>query len=82
MKVRLCVAREVEIEVDDPVVAELDNYWRTHDAPVTPSLELDEMVNQAVLAVEHVSCIPFGDDTATETITAVLAMDGEPIIEW
>ena len=71
MKVKLCVSREVEIEVNVPVVAELDNYWRTH-----------EMVNQAVRTVEHVSGIPFGDDTATETITAVLAMDGEPIIEW
>ena len=82
MKVKLCVSREVEIEVDDPVVAELDNYWRTHDAPVTPSLELDAMASRVARAVEHVSGIPFGDDIATETITAVLAMDGEPIIEW
>ena len=82
MKVKLCISREVEIEVNDPVVAELDNYWRTHEPPVASSPELDEMVNQAVLAVEQATGIPFGDDTATETITAVLAMDGEPIIEW
>ena len=82
MKVKLCISREVEIEVNDPVVAELDNYWRTHEPPVAPSPELDAMVNQAVRTVEQVSGIPFGDNTATETITAVLAMDGEPIIEW
>ena len=82
MKVKLCVSREVEIEVNDPVVAELDNYWRAHEPPVTSSPELDEMVNQVVRVVERVSGIPFGDDTAIETITAVLAMDGEPIIEW
>ena len=67
MKVKLCISREVEIEVDNPVVAELDNYWRTHEPPVDPSLELDEMVNQVVRAVERVSGIPFGDDTTYRT---------------
>ena len=84
MKVKVHVVKrvEVEVEVNDPVVAELDAFWRNNEISTSSSPELNEMVDKAVLAVEEATGIPFGDETAPETIAGVYAMNGEPILEW
>ena len=82
MKVKVHVIRDVEIEINDPIVAELDSFWRNNKIPISYSPELNEMVDKAVLAVEEATGIPFGDETAPETIAGVYAMDDEPILEW
>ena len=83
MKVKLNVSRTIEIEVNDPAVAELDALWRNADRlSVTPVREVEELTLKAVRAVEEASGIPFGEEDAPETIWAVSAMDDEPILEW
>ena len=82
MKVKVHVVRDVEVEVDDPIVAELDSFWRNNEIPTSYSPELNEMVEKAALAVEQATGIPFGDENASETISYVCAMDGESILEW
>ena len=82
MKVKVHVIKEVEVEVNDPAVAELDAFWRNNEISTSDSPEVNEMVDKAVLAVEEAIGIPFGDETAPETIAGVYAMDGEPILEW
>ena len=82
MKVKVHVVRDVEVEVDDPIVAELDSFWRNNEIPTSYSPELNEMVEKAALAIEKATGIPFGDEDAPETIAGVCAMDGEPILEW
>ena len=81
MKVKVHVVRNVEVEIDDPVVAELDAFWR-NGKPISYSPELNAMVNKAVIAVEKATGIPFGDENEYETISCVCAMDGESILEW
>lgn len=82
MKVKVHVIRDVEVEINDPIVAELDAFWRNNKIPISYSPELNEMVDKAILAVERATGIPFGDEDAPETIACVCAMDGETIIEW
>ena len=82
MKVKVHVIRDVEVEINDPIVAELDSFWRNNKIPISCSPELNEMVDKAVLAVEWATGIPFGDENAPETIAWGCAMDGETIIEW
>lgn len=82
MRVKVSILREVEVDIDNPVVEELDKFYRTCVAPVKRTAEIDKMVDDAVTAVEQVVGLPFGDGTAGETIVSVCAMDGEPIIEW
>ena len=84
MKVKVHVIKkvEVEVEVNDPAVAELDAFWRNNEISTSSSPELNEMVDKAVLAVEEATGIPFGDENAPGTIAGVYAMDGEPILEW
>ena len=84
MKVKVHVVKkvEVEVEVNDPAVAELDAFWRNNEISTSSSPELNEMVDKAILAVERATGIPFGDEDAPETIACVCAMDGETIIEW
>ena len=82
MKVKIHVVRDVEVEVNDPAVAELDAFWRNGEIPTSYSPELNAMVDKTVLAVEQATGIPFGDDNAPETISSVYAMDGEAILEW
>ena len=76
------IVKNMEIEIDDPAVAELDTFWRNTGAPVYDSPELHAMVDKAALAVEQAADIPFGDDSTPETISSVYAMDGEAILEW
>lgn len=82
MKVRVSIVREIEVEVDNPVFAELDTYYREHDAPILFNKELEKKSAEAVKAIEKAVGLPFGDEYAPETIISVLAMDGEAIIEW
>lgn len=82
MKVKAHVVRDVEIEINDPIMAELDAFWRNNEILTSYSPELEAMVDKAVLAVEQATGIPFGDENAPETITYVCAMDGESILEW
>ena len=82
MKVKVHVVRDVEVEINDPAVAELDAYWRNNEVPTCSSPELNALVDRAVLAVERATGIPFGDENASETISYVCAMDGESILEW
>ena len=82
MRVRVSIVREIEVEVDNPVFAELDTYYREHDAPICFNKELEEKSAEAVKAIEKAVGLPFGDEYAPETIINVLAMDGEAIIEW
>ena len=80
MKVKVHIVREVEVEINDPAVAELDAFWRNNEIP-TSSSELNALVDRAVLAVEQATGIPFDDENAPETIIYVGTMDGEAIIE-
>ena len=82
MKVKVHVVRDVEVEINDPAVAELDAFWRNNEVPTSSSSELNALVDRAVLAVEQATGIPFGDENALETISYVGAMAGEPILEW
>ena len=82
MKVKVHVVRDVEVEINDPAVAELDAYWRNNEVPTCSSPELNALVDRAVLAIERATGIPFGDENASETISYVCAMDGESILEW
>ena len=82
MKVKIHVVRDVEVEINDPAVAELDAFWRNGEIPTSYSPELNAMVDKAVLAVEQATGISFGDNNAPETISSVYAMDGEAILEW
>ena len=80
MKVKVHIVRDMEVEINDPAVAELDAFWRSNEIPTSYSPELNAMVNKAARAVEKATGIPFGDD-APETISYVCAMDGESILE-
>lgn len=85
MKVKVAIQRTVEVEINNPVLEELDTFWRTNDAPVPAYAHphLEETMNEAVKAVEAVVGIPFGHgEEETENIYGVYAMDGEPIVEW
>ena len=82
MKVKVSVVRDVEVEINDPAVAELDAFWRNNEIPTSYTPELNALVDKAVLAVEQATGIPFGDENASETISYVCAMDGESILEW
>ena len=82
MKVKVSILREITVDINDPVLEELDKFYRTCYKPTKRTAEIDKMVDDAVTAVERVVGLPFGDDTAGETIVSVCAMDGEPIIEW
>lgn len=82
MKVRVRIVRDVEVEINDPAVAELDAFWRNNEIPTSYSPELNALVDKAARAVEKATGIPFGDDDAPETISRVCAMDGESILEW
>lgn len=81
MKVKVDVVRNVEVEINDPAIAELDAFWRNNEIPTSSSPELNALVDRAVLAVEQATGIPFDDENAPETITYVCAMDGESILE-
>lgn len=81
MKVKIHIVRDVEVEINDPAVAELDAYWRSNEVPTCSSPELNALVDRAVLAVERATGIPFDDENAPETIAYVCAMDGESILE-
>ena len=82
MKVKVNVVREIEVEINNPAIAELDNWWRTHDRAVWMKNSPSELIETSMRAVEETVGIPFGDDDAKETIVSVCAMDGEPILEW
>ena len=82
MKVKVHIVRNVEVEINDPAVAELDAFWRNNEIPTSYTPELNALVDKAVLAVEQATGIPFGDENASETISYVCAMDGESILEW
>ena len=82
MKVKIVTSREFEVEVNDPIVAKLDAFWRESVPPVPHSYELDEMVRSAEKAIEKIVDLPFGDRNAPETIVAVLNMEDDPILEW
>ena len=82
MKVKVHIVRDVEVEINDPAVAELDAFWRNNEIPTSYSPELNTMVKKAVIAVEKATGIPFGIEDAPETIFCVYAMDGESILEY
>lgn len=82
MKVKVNVIREIEVEIDNPAIIELDNWWRTHNHTDWMKDSPSELIETSMRAVEEAIGIPFGDDNAKETVVSVLAMDGEPILEW
>lgn len=82
MTVRVSIMREIEVEVDNPVFAELDTYYREHGVPIHFTKELEDKSHEAIKAIEKVVGLPFGDEYAPETIVNVMSMDGEAIIEW
>ena len=82
MKVKVVILRTVEAEIDSPSLIWLNDYWRKVNAPIAPTPEVERMVDVAVKDVETTLGLPFGDDNALETISAVYAMDDEAILEW
>ena len=84
MKVKVAIQRTVEVEVDNPVVEELDTFWRTTDIPIPMFAlpTLDELMDEAVKAIEEVVGIPFGHGEVSENICGVYTVDGDTLIEW
>lgn len=83
MKVKVSITRDVVIDINDPCIKELDNFWRENShVAVSVSHELADKIEKATKAVENAVGIPFGNNEAFETIYSVCAMDGEPILEW
>lgn len=83
MKVKISTVREFEIEVNDPVVAELDNYWRTHDHRDIDYNFSNSLMEKAEKVIEEITGLPFGDkENAKEIIISVCAEDGEVILEY
>ena len=81
MKVKVHIGREIEVEVNSPAVEKLDEFYRTHHIDEWNSVS-EDMLNEAIRAMEQVVGLPFGDDNAKETIVAVYAMDDNAILEW
>ena len=82
MKVRISTVREFEIEVNNPAIAELDEYWRTHDGGSIDYKISNALMEKAEKAIEEITGLPFGDrEGAKEIIITVCAMDGETILE-
>jgi hypothetical protein len=85
MKVKVEVIKEIEVEVNGSAIERLDEFWRNAEPPVPHSAELDALVDEAVREVEQATGLTFCDGprgSDTGSITAVYAMDGDPIIEW
>lgn len=82
MRVKVSILRTIEVEVNNPAVEKLDAFWRTAITPFESTSKIEAMADKATKAIEEIVGLPFGDEEATETITAVCAMDGEPILEW
>ena len=84
MKVKVAIQRTIEVEVDNPIVEELDTFWRTTDVPIPMFAlpTLDELMDGTVKAIEEVVGIPFGNGEVFENICGVYTMDGVSLIEW
>ena len=75
MKVKVTIAREVEIEVkENSAIAILDKSLRKKE--FIPS------TSKAIKEIETAVGLPFGDENAPQTIISVIAEDGEAILEW
>lgn len=83
MRVKVITTREFEIEVKNPVVAELDNYWRTHDGENMDYEFSRTLTEKVVKEIEEITGLSFGDKgEVKEVITGIYAMDGEAILEY
>ena len=82
MRVKVRVEHEVEVEVNNPVVEELDNWYRTHenvywkDVPEGLIEKADEAVVSAFMLTD------FNYEDICGVITGVYAMDDEAILEY
>ena len=77
MKVKVNIMREIIIEADENVI-NLADWYDNDDWSNVP----DNLVDKAIKAVENATGLPFGDESAEETITSVCKLNGEPILEW
>ena len=81
MRVKVAIHHEIEVEVNSTALEQVDQFWRN-----TPQTNWNAMPSDLLLKatqdVEAVTGLPFGDSQAKETIYAVYAEDGEPILEW
>ena len=77
MKVKVNIMREIIIEADENVI-NLADWYDNDDWSNVP----DNLVDKAIKAVENATGLPFGDESAEETITSVCKLDGEAILEW
>ena len=77
MKVKVSIMREIIIEADENVI-NLADWYDNDDWSNVP----DNLVDKAIKAVENATGLPFGDESAEETITSVCKLDGEAILEW
>ena len=77
MKVKVSIMREIIIEADENVI-NLADWYDNDDWSNVPN----NLVDKAIKAVENATGLPFGDESAEETITSVCKLDGEAILEW
>ena len=77
MKVKVNIMREIIIEADENVI-NLADWYDNDDWSNVPN----NLVDKAIKAVENATGLPFGDESAEETITSVCKLDGEAILEW
>ena len=59
MKVNVSITRDIEVEINDPCIEELYNFWCKNTHLVDSSPELDDKIEKAVKAVENAVGIPF-----------------------
>lgn len=83
MKIKVHFILEEVIEVDDPVFAELDEIYRTHERiRGEVRREVDNMTDKAIEILEKKCGVPFGTNDVPKTIAGAYTMDGEALIEW
>lgn len=80
MKIQVIINKEVNIE--NPVFLEtLRNWWEEH-RPSEYWKCPDSLIKSAIKEVEEATGLPFGSDTAPETIIKVLNENDDTILNW
>lgn len=78
MKVRVSVGKTFEIDVASDAIEKLRDYWLEHD---TSEGAPNEMIDNAIVDIEKITGLPFGDEYAVETIVRLDDEDGNVILE-
>ena len=83
MKIKVHFISEEVIEVDEPIFAELDEFYNTHEhIQGEDRRKVDKMTDEAIAILEKKCGVPFGTNDIPKTITGAYTMNGEALIEW